>query len=1608
MRIILYVFSALFLLSLSSQAQNANWNALNPNLFPTNVSGQIHGISRVSQVKFHPSNANKMYAISARGGLFISNNGGTTWNVTPGTDFMPYARLASICVDFTNDQILYLGTGDHNYYYSGSGVWKTTDGGNTFTQIGLNNMLVIDMIMDPLNNNTIVAVTNQGIYKTNNAGTSWTLKSTMRPFDDLKQKSNTSRVLYACTTDSAFYRSNDFGETWAQITNGIILPPGIFNGNGCRIAVTPADTNIVYLGMVANGGMLYKSTDGGATFNAIKTNASPYLTYYNNAVNSSGQGDYNFAIGVDRINPNIVYCVAHNVWKSTNGGTNWAQLTNWWEKVHTDMHQINTSPYNNNQLWNMNDGGVWLSTDGGNNWTPKSDGLNGYEIYHGNCSPTRRDMMSIGTQDNGELYAANNNWYTNRGGDWGSQCAFDYRPNSSMVYYYESNKRRLVTGGESTYGLPSRVSDIDDIAFYRNTPDLAFVADSFIYRTNNLTATTPTWTQIANLGTVIKAMHVSYGDPNKLYIITNDAKIHVSNNALQASPTFTTYTIPSNTNLNASITSIKSNTNVIYITANTQVYRSANNGATWTNITFNLPSVNHIRILADEFFSSNELVMIASANSVYYKSGFASSWTLFNTNLPTRTDAIDLSIYNDSTSNTILRYACYGRSVWETPIDNLRALKADFSANNTAPCIGATVTFSDQSNGNVSSRLWSFPGGTPNTSIATNPVVQYNTAGIYDVTLTVNSSASSDTKTISQYISTFGSPPPLTEGFEGTSNLPIGWKNIDNNTLGVTWVKTGSAGGFGTSTSSMLFDNYSWNNPSEKDELYVKPIGLAGLQNATLKFDVAYQVFSGYSDSLAILLSTNCGTSFTKIYQKGGTILSTAGSGGNNFVPSATQWRTDSVSLNAYIGQPNVLIAFQNINGYGNKLYLDNVQISGTCVNPNIPTIQTSQNNICLGQSVTLSIATGILNSATQWSWYSGSCGGTWIGNGNSITVTPNSTTTYFARGEGACVNGGNCASITISVNSLPNVTASNVSACIGASVTLIGLPTGGIFTQPNPYNGPSTTYEYTFTDGNGCSNTSSLATITMFSLPILSSNVFPNDSVCTGSNITLVATGANTYTWTNGIQSPTNGIAFIPSSTSTYTVTGTDANGCSNASTLYIQVITPSISANGDSRCGPGAVQLSATSAGVPQWYTVSNGGSAIYSGSNYAPTIATSTNYYVEDNLYIGTTGSNSFVGPVNNAIGAGLQSTLNQYTLFNVAQPCTLVSVVVYPGAAGNAILELRDPSGVIVMQSTSIVISAGQVGTAVTMNLNWPLTVGNGYRLSRGLSGVALYRNSVGAVYPYTSSSISITGNSFNPSYYYWAYNWTVSNLSANYCSSPRIPVNAVVHPLPIVTASNATGCLGINISLLGSPSGGNFSVPNPYNGPSTNFTYVFTDGNGCTNTSAPASISVLPCSTNVAVKVYLQGYYIGNSLMEPVLKNEGIGNSLIQTDSIIFELRESFAPYALVTSSGAMLQTNGIANANFNSLNGNYYLVIKHRNTLPTWSALPINFSSPNVQYDFTNASNKAYGQNMKEMEPSVWAFYTGELNGDENIDLSDFSFWKRISIHLVLDILQPI
>lgn len=121
------------------------------------------------------------------------------------------------------------------------------------------------------------------------------------------------------------------------------------------------------------------------------------------------------------------------------------------------------------------------------------------------------------------------------------------------------------------------------------------------------------------------------------------------------------------------------------------------------------------------------------------------------------------------------------------------------------------------------------------------------------------------------------------------------------------------------------------------------------------------------------------------------------------------------------------------------------------CTEPTVPTISATNSGICNGESTTLSVATGTLNDATDWTWYSTSCGGTALGTGTSITVSPTATTDYFVRGEGGCATAGTCGSTTITVNPLYNQ-SETVGVCSGDSYTFPDGSTQNNITAPTTY----------------------------------------------------------------------------------------------------------------------------------------------------------------------------------------------------------------------------------------------------------------------------------------------------------------------------------------------------------------------------------------------------------------------------------------------------------------------------------------------------------------------------------------------------------------------------
>ena len=900
------------------------WSNTGPILFPENVSGQVNGMGRVCQIKFHPTDSSKIYAVSASGGLFISNNNGNTWAPTPGSELLPTTQCSAVCIDYTNDNILYLSTGDQNYYSDDYGIWKSTDGGNTWnpSNVNIGDRMAVEIIMDPTNHNALIAATDDGIWKTTNAGSTWTETLVGGQFKSMKQRPGSNHVLYAAT-GSLFYISNNMGTTWTNITSGVVVPA---SNEGIRIAVTPADTNIVVLGTTDGYGEILKSTNGGLSFTNIYTSTTQCIVCYDSTITSGSQGYYNFNLTINPANPNELLLVSHCVWRSTDGGNTWSWRTQWYDQVHTDMHDIEFNPYNLTQRFNANDGGVWLSTDSlATTWTPWSNGLAATEIYHAAQSQLIRQMVSIGSQDNGELYF-DGTWKTNRGGDWGAHNAFDYLGNATVYYMNSGNRRNLLPlGGDQTFNSPFVPDNSANIEFLPSMTNVVFAGKDTLWSSSNINTTSPSWTQLyVPGGDNIQSIASCRADSNILYFVTDNNTFYRSDNVLSGTPSFTEYTTPGNTNVAASVATDKHNSNIVYLSCNSNIYRSANKGVTWTNITSALPGLNIMRVIADDY-STTERLFVCEGNYVYYKDNTTTTWTN-TTGLPTIPQFTDFMIYNDSTAASILRVSTYGRGVWECNIHNNLPPVGSFAVNKQYLCPGDTVQYSKNIYGSTTSFTWSFPGGTPSTSTADSPIVVYSTPGSYNATLTILGAGGNDTVIKTAYIVVSnGTAGPLTEGFEETTFPPNPqWYQISQS--GNMWQQSAAVGGYGLSAHSMYFDNFDNDAGGRHDRIVTPKVDLAYATNAYVKFDVAYAFYSGYHDSLMVEISTDCGKTFTSIYEKDSTILATAPDTTGSFVPGPTEWRTDSISLNTYLGS-GMQLAFDNIGHYGQNLYIDNINI---------------------------------------------------------------------------------------------------------------------------------------------------------------------------------------------------------------------------------------------------------------------------------------------------------------------------------------------------------------------------------------------------------------------------------------------------------------------------------------------------------------------------------------------------------------------------------------------------------------------------------------------------------------------------------------------------------
>jgi Secretion system C-terminal sorting domain len=449
------------------------------------------------------------------------------------------------------------------------------------------------------------------------------------------------------------------------------------------------------------------------------------------------------------------------------------------------------------------------------------------------------------------------------------------------------------------------------------------------------------------------------------------------------------------------------------------------------------------------------------------------------------------------------------------------------------------------------------------------------------------------------------------------------------------------------------------------------------------------------------------------------------------------------------------------------------------CLAPTAPVVVSAVNPACSGSQVSLSITGGSLNSALQWTWRTGSCVGPIVNQGSTYTYTSSGTNmTFYVVGSGGCINGPSpCTPFTqnalvspsVSLTSIPTIT----DVCEGTNVILnaAGAPTiswsNGI--QNNISFAPTVNNIYTVTGtaANGCTNAMTRA-VTVTNLSGLVVGVSPsNGTICEGQFVTLTASGLGTYSWSGGV---TNGQAFSPTTSGTYTVTATSANGlCTTTATVSVVVNTnPTVTI---------ASTPSSASICSNQLLTLSGGGASTY--------------------VWSGGVANNVGFFPINNTIYTVTGTSTNGCT--NVATK----SISVLPAPTVSA---TSSPTSAAVCFGGSITL----IGTGAS-NYAWSNNATNGIATIATASNVYTVTGSVANGCSATST-ISITVN-------------PLPTITIN-----STPVNAIVCPgaSAVLTASGANTYVWTGGITNGVP----FTLPI-----STTYTVTATSVDGCTKVAS---------------------------------------------------------------------------------------------------------------------------------------------------------------------------
>ena len=710
---------------------------------PDNVGG------RTKAIMWDPNDGTnkKAWAGAASGGLWYNNdvtNVATSWVAV--NDQMENLSVTAIAYDPTNTNTMYVGTGEGHIIGSvrGAGMFKSTDGGATWTHMTttngfydtesnfhyVNDVIVVNeggtgvlyvATQESLNNYTYQTYSKsgaRGIWRSTDGGVTFTQYQSFYSIGDFEVDSDgriyagTAQDLTNSYTARIFYSDN--GTTW-----NTAYDPG--TGNRVELAIAPSDPGTIYA--VASDGSaaawMVKNTDADnnpGAGNWASITIPPHFDPTNGAaacgsLSCSASGDftrdsqafYDLILRVDPTDASKVWVGGIDLHQSTNGGTSWSPMTSWVDingfgcscrpYVHADQHVLEFNPNDNSQLLSGSDGGVFLITSAGAGsptFSERNLDYNVTQFYGGAIHPTAStDHFLAGAQDNGtQRFSAAGKVSTTQvsGGD-GAYCNIDQdEPTYQWTQYVYSNFYRSTNSGSSFSGIPefgSSTGRFINPSRYDDTQNIMYAAganNQFLRWTNPQSGSTGSFITSIFGDAQVSAITISPNVSNRVYFgtggqyssSTGGGKLYYVNNANSSNTSvdISDASFPANSYL-SSIDIESGDENHIVVTFSnygvSSVWETTDGGTNWTEVEGDLPDmpVRWVLIHPDDatrIFLATELGVWSTDNT----NGALTDWSPHDDeSFPhVRTDMLQVR-----TSDNEMIAITHGRGLWSTNID---------------------------------------------------------------------------------------------------------------------------------------------------------------------------------------------------------------------------------------------------------------------------------------------------------------------------------------------------------------------------------------------------------------------------------------------------------------------------------------------------------------------------------------------------------------------------------------------------------------------------------------------------------------------------------------------------------------------------------------------------------------------------------------------------------------------------------------------------------------------------------------------------------------------------------------------------------------------------